>query len=107
MVTQALRKLELKIEVIVEPRRISVEVNVLGRDIGSFVEQAQADVGWEIQLPPGYIMQWGGLWENLESGRNRLLIVVPVTFMFIFMLLFATFHSARLATLVFTGSHLP
>ncbi len=84
-------------------RRISVEVNVRGRDIGSFVEQAQTDVAREVQLPPGYIMQWGGLWENLESGRNRLLIVVPVTFLFIFMLLFATFHSARLATLVFTG----
>ena len=84
-------------------RRISVEVNVRGRDIGSFVQQAQADVAREMQLPPGYIMQWGGLWEHLESGRNRLLIVVPVTFLFIFMLLFATFHSARLAALVFTG----
>lgn len=84
-------------------RRISVEVNVRGRDIGSFVNQAQADVSREMQLPPGYIMQWGGLWQNLETGRNRLLIVVPVTFLFIFMLLFATFHSAPLATLVFTG----
>ncbi|MBV8843849.1 MAG: efflux RND transporter permease subunit, partial [Bryobacterales bacterium] len=84
-------------------RRISVEVNVRGRDIGSFVEQAQASVARDMQLPPGYIMEWGGLWQNLESGRNRLLIVVPVTFLLIFMLLFATFHSARLATLVFTG----
>ena len=49
-------------------------------------------------------MEWGGLWQNLESGRNRLLIVVPVTFLFIFMLLFATFHSTRLTTLVFTGA---
>jgi cobalt-zinc-cadmium resistance protein CzcA len=84
-------------------RRISVEVNVRGRDIGSFVQQAQADVARNMQLPPGYIMEWGGLWQNLESGRNRLLIVVPVTFLIIFMLLFATFHSAKLATLVFTG----
>ncbi|HWB84445.1 MAG TPA: CusA/CzcA family heavy metal efflux RND transporter [Bryobacteraceae bacterium] len=84
-------------------RRISVEVNIRGRDIGSFVQQAQADVARNVQLPPGYIMHWGGLWEHLESGRNRLLIVVPVTFLFIFMLLFATFHSARLAALVFTG----
>lgn len=84
-------------------RRISVEVNVRGRDIGSFVQQAQADVARQMQLPPGYIMEWGGLWQNLDSGRNRLLIVVPVTFLLIFMLLFATFHSARLATLVFTG----
>jgi cobalt-zinc-cadmium resistance protein CzcA len=84
-------------------RRISVEANVRGRDVGRFVEQAQAEVGKEMQLPPGYIMQWGGLWEHLESGRNRLLVVVPVTFLFIFMLLFATFHSVRLALLVFTG----
>ena len=84
-------------------RRISVEVNVRGRDIGSFVEQAQANVARDMQLPPGYIMEWGGLWQNLESGRNRLHIVVPITFLLIFMLLFATFHSARLATLVFTG----
>jgi cobalt-zinc-cadmium resistance protein CzcA len=84
-------------------RRISVEVNVRGRDIGSFVEQAQMDVASEMQLAPGYIMQWGGLWEHLDSGRNRLLIVVPVTFLLIFMLRFATFHSARLAALVFTG----
>lgn len=84
-------------------RRISVEVNVRGRDVGSFVAEAQAAVSRDIQLPPGYIMQWGGLWQHLESGRNRLMIVVPVTFLLIFMLLFATFHSARLAALVFTG----
>ncbi|HEY2017774.1 MAG TPA: efflux RND transporter permease subunit, partial [Bryobacteraceae bacterium] len=84
-------------------RRISVEVNVRGRDVGSFVEQAQSAVGRDVHLPAGYIMQWGGLWEHLESGRNRLLIVVPVTFLLIFMLLFATFHSVRLAALVFTG----
>src|SRR6202049_4063693 len=84
-------------------RRISVEVNVRGRDVGSFVEEAQDAVGRDMQLPPGYILQWGGLWEHLESGRHRLMIVVPVTFLLIFMLLFATFHSARLAALVFTG----
>jgi heavy metal efflux system protein len=84
-------------------RRISVEVNVRGRDVGSFVGEAQAAVAREMRLPAGYIMEWGGLWEHLESGRNRLLIVVPVTFLLIFMLLFGSFHSARLAALVFTG----
>lgn len=74
-----------------------------GRDVGSFVEDARSAVARDLQLPPGYIMQWGGLWEHLESGRNRLLTVVPVTFLLIFMLLFAAFHSARLAVLVFTG----
>ena len=84
-------------------RRVSVEVNVRGRDIGSFVQEAQQAVGKEVTLPPGYIAVWGGLWENLESGRNRLLIVVPVTFAFIFLLLFVTFGSAAQAALVFTG----
>ena len=48
-------------------------------------------------------MTWGGLWEHLESGRNRLMIVVPVTFALIFILLFITFGSAGQAALVFTG----
>lgn len=84
-------------------RRISIEVNVRGRDVGSFVAEAQKRVDKEVQLPSGYIMQWGGLWEHLESGRNRLMIVVPITFVLIFLLLFATFGSASQAALVFTG----
>src|ERR1700680_4748348 len=50
-------------------RRISVEGNVRGREVGSFVVQAQDAVARDMQLPPGYILQWGGLWEHLESGR--------------------------------------
>ncbi len=84
-------------------RRISVEVNVRGRDIGSFVEEAQARVEQSVRLKPGYLMVWGGLWEHLESGRARLMVVVPLTFLLIFVLLFITFHSAGQAALVFTG----
>ena len=84
-------------------RRISVEVNVRGRDIGSFVQEAQQVVSRDVHLPPGYVMTWGGLWENLESGRLRLMIAVPVTFALIFILLFITFGSAKQAGLVFTG----
>lgn len=84
-------------------RRVSVEVNVRGRDIDSFVQEAQKAVGRDVTLPPGYVATWGGLWENLESGRNRLLIVVPLTFAVIFLLLFVTFGSAAQAALVFTG----
>lgn len=84
-------------------RRITIEVNVRGRDVGSFVGEAQRRVDKEVQLPSGYLMQWGGLWEHLESGRDRLLIVVPITFALIFLLLFATFGSAAQAALVFTG----
>lgn len=84
-------------------RRISVEVNVRGRDVGSFVGEAQRRVDQQVKIPTGYLMQWGGLWEHLESGRNRLMIVVPITFMLIFLLLFVTFGSAGQAALVFTG----
>ena len=84
-------------------RRISVEANVRGTDIASFVEQAQRKIENDVKLPPGYLMTWGGLWQNLESGRDRLLVVVPVTFLVIFILLFATFHSLQQAALVFTG----
>ena len=84
-------------------RRIAVEVNVRGRDIGSFVQEAQQRVSRDVPLPPGYVMTWGGLWENLESGRLRLMIAVPLTFALIFILLFITFGSATQAALVFTG----
>jgi cobalt-zinc-cadmium resistance protein CzcA len=84
-------------------RRITVEINIRGRDIGSFVEDARDRVERRIQLPPGYTMTWGGMYEHLESGRQRLMIVVPVTFGIIFLLLFTTFNSLKQAALVFTG----
>lgn len=84
-------------------RRITIEVNVRGRDVGSFVTEAQRRVDDQVKLPSGYLMQWGGLWEHLESGRDRLMIVVPITFILIFLLLVATFGSVSQAALVFTG----
>jgi len=84
-------------------RRISIEANVRGRDVGGFVAEAQRHVGESVRLKPGYLMEWGGLWEHLDSGRARLMVVVPLTFLLIFLLLFVTFHSASQAALVFTG----
>ena len=84
-------------------RRVSVEANVRGRDIGSFVQEAQRAVEQGVALPPGYAMEWGGLWEHLDSGRTRLMVVVPITFLLIFFLLFVAFRSAGQAALVFTG----
>ncbi len=84
-------------------RRISIEANVRGRDVGSFVREAQAKVEGAVKLKPGYLMVWGGMWEHLDSGRARLMIVVPLTFLLIFVLLFITFHSVGQAALVFTG----
>jgi cobalt-zinc-cadmium resistance protein CzcA len=84
-------------------RLITVEANVRGTDIGSFVNDARQRIQSDVKLPPGYTMQWGGTFEHLESGRNRLMIVVPVTFLLIFLLLFTTFHSFKQALIVFTG----
>lgn len=84
-------------------RRIGVELNVRGRDIGGFVQQAQAVVGREVNLPPGYYLTWGGTFENLERASSRLLIVVPLALFLIFVLLFTTFGSARQALLIYTG----
>ncbi|HEU4687649.1 MAG TPA: CusA/CzcA family heavy metal efflux RND transporter, partial [Vicinamibacterales bacterium] len=84
-------------------RRITVEANVRGRDLGSFVSEAQARVERDVSLTPGYRLEWGGTFEQLESGRRRLMVVVPLTFLVIFLLLFVTFNSLRQAGLVFTG----
>ena len=84
-------------------RRITVEVNVRDRDIGSMVEEAQEKVAATVRLPAGYTLDWGGMYEHLESGRQRLMIVVPITFAIIFLLLFTTFNSLKQAALVFTG----
>lgn len=84
-------------------RRITIEANVRGRDLGSFVEEAREEVATNVKLSPGYRLDWGGTFENLESGRQRLMVVVPITFLVIFLLLFVTFNSLRQAALVFTG----
>jgi cobalt-zinc-cadmium resistance protein CzcA len=78
-------------------------VNVPQRDIGSFVEEARDRVDQEISRIPGYTTEWGGMFEHLESGRNQLLLIVPVTFLLIFLLLFTTFNSVKDAAIVFTG----
>ena len=83
-------------------RRIVIQTNVRGRDLGSFVTEAQAKVA-QIKLPAGSWLVWGGQYENLVAAKNRLTIVVPVCFFMIFLLLFGTFRSARYALLVFSA----
>jgi cobalt-zinc-cadmium resistance protein CzcA len=75
----------------------------LARPLSADVAEAQRKVEEGVKLPPGYTMDWGGMYEHLESGRKRLMIVVPVTFFLIFLLLFTTFNSLKQAALVFTG----
>jgi len=84
-------------------RRVVVQANVRGRDLGSFVAEAQGRVQAEVQAPPGYWLEWGGQYENLIAARNRLRIVVPLALVLIFAALFMSFGSARQALLVFTG----
>ena len=84
-------------------RRVVIQSNVRGRDLGSFVEEVKVQVAQKVKLPVGYRVEYGGTYENLQSGRARLLIVVPLTFGIIFMLLFTTFGSMKQAALVFTG----
>ncbi len=84
-------------------RRVVVTANVRGRDIGSFVEEAQRRVQAGVAIPSGNWVVWGGQFEQLMSAQQRLQIVVPVALLLIFALLFATFGNARDALLVFTG----
>jgi cobalt-zinc-cadmium resistance protein CzcA len=84
-------------------RRVVIETNVRGRDIGSFVAEAQAKIDRAVELPAGYTLDWGGQFENMERARKRLMLVVPLSLFLIFVLLFTTFNSLKQAVLVFTG----
>jgi cobalt-zinc-cadmium resistance protein CzcA len=76
---------------------------VRGREIGSFVQEAQAKIEQQVKLPPGYYLTWGGTFENLQRASARLLIVVPLALFLIFVLLFTTFGSVKQALLIYTG----
>ncbi len=84
-------------------RRIVVQSNVRGRDLGSFVAEAQRRMSGAIVLPPGYSVAWGGQFENQQRATRRLMIVLPVSILIIFGLLYATFHSVRQALLIFSA----
>ena len=84
-------------------RRVVVTANVRGRDIASFVGEAQKRIAEEVTVQPGYWISWGGQFENLISASQRLKIVVPVALLLILMLLFSAFGSVKDALLIFTG----
>ena len=83
-------------------RRIVVSTNVRGRDVGSFVAEAEKGLA-QIKIPTGYWTSWGGTFENLQSATQRLQIVVPVSLLLVFVLLFAMFGNVKDGLLVFTG----
>jgi cobalt-zinc-cadmium resistance protein CzcA len=82
-------------------RRIMVQANVRGRDLAGFVAEAQRRVTAEVPLARGYKLEWGGTFENLQSATKRLTLVVPLALVMIFLLLYSTFQSIKLGTLIF------
>ncbi|MEQ9398921.1 MAG: efflux RND transporter permease subunit [Longimicrobiales bacterium] len=97
------------IESIIGPRQISrednqryvtIQLNVRGRDIGSFVEEADAAIAEQVDLPPGYILSFGGQFELAQAANRRLMVVIPITILLIFGMLFASFNSLKEALLI-------
>jgi cobalt-zinc-cadmium resistance protein CzcA len=84
-------------------RRVVVEANVRGRDLGGFVSEAEHRIRESVVVPPGSWLTWGGQFENLIAARTRLAIVVPIALLLIFLLLLLAFGSAKDALLVFSG----
>ncbi len=98
-----------RIEEIVGPRQvtrennqrfIAVQCNVRNRDIGSFAEEAQKTIDAKVNLPPGYLASWGGQFELQQEANKRLALVVPVTLLIVFLLLFSAFHSLKNSLLI-------
>ncbi len=81
-------------------RRIVVQANVRGRDLGSFVAEAQRRMGEAVTLPAGYSVTWGGQFENQQRATKRLAVVLPLSVLIIFGLLFSTFNSVPQALLI-------
>ena len=80
-------------------RKLTVEANVRGRDIASFVIEAQEKL--EGKIPAGYFVEWGGIFKNLETASQKLMIVIPVSLFVIFVMLYLTFKSTKLALLIY------
>jgi len=84
-------------------RRIYVEANVSGRDLGGFVDEAQRRIATEVKLPPGSWLEWGGQYQNLQAATQRLAIIVPICFLLIAGALYLAIGSATLAGIVLTA----
>ncbi len=84
-------------------RRITVQANVRGRDVGSFVAELRQVLAADVEIPTGYFIRIGGQFEHLERARNRLMLVVPIALLLVFILLYITYGRAIDALRVFTG----
>ena len=83
-------------------RRVVVGANVAGRDLGGFVAEVQQRVEQQVRLPEGYYFSWGGQFENMQRAMGTLMVIVPLTVVAIYFLLFLMFNSVRLAALIIT-----
>jgi cobalt-zinc-cadmium resistance protein CzcA len=82
-------------------RKISIEANVRGRDLGGFIADVQEAVGGRVRLPEGYYIEYGGQFENLQRASQRLALVVPLALFLIFVLLYTTFNAVKPAILIY------
>jgi cobalt-zinc-cadmium resistance protein CzcA len=81
-------------------RRVVIQTNIRGRDMGGFVAEAQEAAAAKVKLPPGYVVTWGGQFENQQRAQKTLMIVVPVSLGMIFLLLYLSFDSISNALLI-------
>jgi len=81
-------------------RYVALKYSVLGRDLGSTVEEAIDKVTKEVKLPPGYRLEWAGEYESAKRSQRRLAIIIPLTLMLIFVILYTMFTSVKWATLI-------
>jgi heavy metal efflux system protein len=81
-------------------RRMVVMSNVRGRDLGSFVKEAQANIARQVKLPAGYFIEYGGQFENQQRATRRLMVIIPIVIFLIYILLYLTFKSFKQALLV-------
>jgi cobalt-zinc-cadmium resistance protein CzcA len=81
-------------------RFITIQCNVVDRDIGSFVAEGQRAIEREVDLPPGYLVTWGGQFRLQQEANRRLALVVPITLLLIFILLYSSFNSLRSSALI-------
>ncbi|MDQ2658419.1 MAG: CusA/CzcA family heavy metal efflux RND transporter [Bacteroidota bacterium] len=84
-------------------RRVTLGINVRGRDIESLVQEVQAKLNDRVSLPPGYHITYGGDFENLQQAKQRLMIAVPIALLLILVLLYFAFDSFRYALLIFAA----
>ena len=82
-------------------RFITIQANVVNRDVGSFVKEGQRAIAEQVTLPPGYLGEWGGQFQLQQNANRRLALVMPITLFIIFVLLFSNFNSLKNALLIF------